>query len=217
MRNGEDLIDITKDEKQDVKGLKINFAVEYLISNGLDKIGYQKLEELATSVDGHPFALKLLVKLVKDYGVADILSDLSIYKEEKENTIKKAKKLFDKLAGDEKEFLERISVYREPVKLKGLREMFIGNTPRNADKRLRDKSLLETDHNGNYWLHPIVQEFSYDDLENKKEVHKLAMNYYLFLPIPEKPAKKEDIQTLIEAHHHACMAKEYDQAFNISL
>ncbi len=41
------------------------------------------------------------------------------------------------------------------------------------------------------------------------------MEYYLSLPVPKKPAKKEDIQPLIEAHHHACMAEEYDQALNI--
>ncbi len=59
-------------------------------------------------MNGHPFALKILVKLVKDNGVADILSDLSIYQEEKGDTIKKTRKLFDKLAGEEKELLERI-------------------------------------------------------------------------------------------------------------
>ncbi len=80
---------------------------------------------------------------------------------------------------------------------------------------LIDESLLETDHKGNYWLHPLVQEFAYDDLKNKTEIHKLAMEYYLSIPISDKPAKKENIQPLIEAHHHACMAKEYDEAFDI--
>jgi hypothetical protein len=69
-----------------------------------------------------------------------------MYQKQKEDTIKKARKLFDKLAGDEKELLERISVYREPVSMKGLKEMFTENTPINAVKKLIDKSLLETDH-----------------------------------------------------------------------
>ena len=171
-----------------------------------------KLEELATGVDGHPLALKLLVELVKEFGVAGILEDLSIYKEQKEDTIKKARRLFEKLAGDEKELLERISVYREPVTMKGLKEMFTENTPKNSVRKLIDKSLLETDHNGNYWLHPLVQEFSYEDLKNKKEAHMLAVKYYLSLPLPEKPSKKEDLQPAIEAHYHACKAEEYDLA-----
>jgi tetratricopeptide (TPR) repeat protein len=96
--------------------------------------------------------------------------------------------------------------------MKGLKEMFSENTPANAVKKLIDKSLLETDHNGNYELHPLVQEFSYNDLKNKNEAHMLAVQYYLSLPIPENPAKKEDLQPAIEAHYHAYKAGEYDLA-----
>jgi len=214
-KNGEYLIDVVEGEKQDVKGLKINFAVDYLVKNGLGDLEPDKLKKLATGVDGHPLAMKLLVELVKEFGEEDVLEDLSMYQEKKEDTILKARKLFDKLAGNEKGLLERISVYREPVGMKGLKKMFMEKTSLNDIKKLIDKSLLETDHKRNYWLHPLVQEFAYDDLENKTEVHKLAIEYYLPLPIPEKPTKKEDIQSLIEAHHHACMAGEYDQAFHI--
>ncbi|HII79585.1 MAG TPA: hypothetical protein HA261_04105, partial [Methanosarcina sp.] len=65
-----------------------------------------------------PLALKLLVELVKEFGVNDTLEDLSIYQNSKDDTIKKARRLFDKLAGEEKGLLERVSVYREPVDLK---------------------------------------------------------------------------------------------------
>ncbi|AKB14496.1 MAG: hypothetical protein AAY43_10875 [Methanosarcina sp. 795] len=119
--NGESLIDVVEDEeKQHLNGLRTDFAVDYLARNGLGEVEPQKLEELATGVDGHPLALKLLLMLVKEFGAKDILADLIIYQKEKEDTIKKARRLFDKLAGDEKEFLERISVYREPVSMKGL-------------------------------------------------------------------------------------------------
>jgi len=156
LKNGESLIDVVENEnKQHLNGLRMDLAVDYLASNGLDKMEPEKLEELATGVDGHPVALKLLVELVKEYGAADILEDLSIFKGQKEDTIKKARRLFDKLAGNEKKLLERISVYREPVSMKGLKEMFSENTPINAVKKLIDKSLLETDHDSSYWLHPL--------------------------------------------------------------
>ena len=214
--NGESFLDEDDDEeKQYLSGLRTNFAVNYLASNGLDKIEHEKLAKLATGVDGHPLALKLLVNLVKKHGVVNILSDLSIYQDQKENTIKKARNLFDKLAGDEKELLERISVYREPVKRKGLKVMFTEKTPKDAIEKLIDKSLLENALNGNYWLHPLVQEFSYDDLKNKKEAHMIAYRYYCSLPIPEESTKKEDIQPVIEAHHHACEAREYNLAAQI--
>jgi tetratricopeptide (TPR) repeat protein/flagellar biosynthesis GTPase FlhF len=216
LENGESLIDSNDDEeKQRLNGLRTNFAVDYLIKSGLGDLESDKLEELAKGVDGHPLALQLLVGLVKDFGSEDVLEDLSIYQEQKKDTILKARKLFDKLAGGEKGLLERISVYREPVGIKGIKEMFSEKNSLNSIKKLIDKSLLETDHKGKYWLHPLVREFSYEDLKNKKEAHLIAINYYKSLSLPENPTKKEDLQPAIEAHYHACEAEEYDLAVDI--
>ncbi len=213
LSNGESLIDVVEgEEKQSISGLKKEFAISYLINNGLDKVEAKKLEELAITVDGHPLALKLLVGLVKKFGVIDTLEDINIYQTEKEDTIKKARRIFDKLAGEEKEFLKRISIYREPVGIKALEIMYNKKTPKNAVNKLLDKSLLETNKQGNYWLHPLIKEFAYDELESKKEVHKLAFNFYNSLKLPEKPLSKEDIQPAIEAYHHAYMAEEYNLA-----
>ncbi len=221
LRNGNSLIDIIEEEKFELKGLKIDFAIDYLKGNGLDGIEREKLEELAGGVDCHPLALKLLVELVKKFGLYDTLSDLRMFKKSKEDTIKKARRLFDKLAGDEKELLEHISVFRRPETLNALKTMFIESTSEDAVEKLIDMSLLETDHKGSYWLHPLVREFSYDDLNNKKEAHICACQYYLSLRLPEKCTEKKDVQPLIEAHYHACMAEEYDGAaviiFNYNL
>ena len=74
--NGESLIDVVEDEeKQNLNGLRTNFAVNYLARKWACRIGTRRLEELVTGVDGHPLALKLLVELVKEYGAADILED----------------------------------------------------------------------------------------------------------------------------------------------
>jgi tetratricopeptide (TPR) repeat protein len=210
--NGESLIDIIKEKKEELKGLKTNFAVDYLTKNGLDRVEREKLEELANGVDGHPLALKLLIELVKKFGVSDTLKDLSMYQRRREDTIKKARRLFDKLAGDEQELLERISVYRLPEPMTAVKEMFTDNTSVDAVENLIDKSLLETDHESNYWLHPLVREFAYADLENKIEAHKVAVQYYLSQPLPEVRNEKADVQSLIEACHHACTAGDYDMA-----
>jgi tetratricopeptide (TPR) repeat protein len=108
--------------------------------------------------------------------------------------------------------LERLSVYRLPESMTAIKQMFTDTTSLDAVEKLIHKSLLETDHKGNYWLHPLVREFAYDDLENKIEAHNRAYQYYLSLPLPKPRTKKEDVQSLIEAHHHACMADEYDKA-----
>ena len=215
LKNGESLIDVVEGETQELKGLKLDFAIDYLKKNGLGEVECEKLEELTIGVDGHPLALMLLVKLVKKYGIKDTLNDLSMFQKSKEDTIKKARKLFEKLAGDEKELLERVSVFRKPESLDAIKSMFTDETSGTAIDKLLDKSLLETDHIGAYWLHPLVREFAYNNLKDKIEVHKHAYEYYLSLPLPEKRTKKEDLQTLIEAHHHACMAEEYDMAADV--
>ena len=61
LTDGGSLIDILEDEKQELEGLKANFAIDYLEKNGLDEVEQSQLEELALSVDGHPLALKLLI------------------------------------------------------------------------------------------------------------------------------------------------------------
>jgi tetratricopeptide (TPR) repeat protein len=213
--NGESLIDIIEEETQELKGLKTYFAVDYLTKNGLENVAREKLKELANGVDGHPLALRLLIELVKEFGISDTLNDLSMYQKHKEDTIKKARRLFDKLAGDEKKLLERISVYRQPELMDAIKKMFTDKTTVDAMKKLIDKSLLETDHKGSYWLHPLVREFSYDDLEDKREAHRVAVQYYFSLPVPEERGEKADVQSLIEACYHACMAGEYDMAAGI--
>jgi len=217
LADGGSLIDILEDEKQELKGLKTNFAVDYMVKNGLYEVEQSQLEELTSSVDGHPLALKLLIGLVKKFGIKDTLADLSTFKRHKESTIKIARRLFDKLAGDEKELLEHISVFRQPESKTAIERMFTATTSKDAVENLMEKSLLETDHEGSYWLHPLVREFAYDDLEDKIEVHKIAMQYYLSIPLPKERTSKEDIQPLLEAHYHACRAEDYNKAFNIMM
>ena len=147
----------------------------------------------------------------------DTLDDLSTFKRHKESTIKKARRLFYKLAGDEKELLEHISVFRQPESKTAIERMFTATTSEDAIENLMEKSLLETDHEGSYWLHPLVREFAYDDLENKKEVHEIALEYYLSIPLAEERTSKEDIQPLIEAHYHSCRAGDYNKALDIIL
>jgi len=215
LKNGESLIDVVEEETQELKGLKLDFAIDYLKKNGLEEVERETLEKLTIGVDGHPLALKILVALVNKFGIKDTLNDLSIFQKRKEDTIKRARRLFEKLAGDEKELLERVSIFRKPESLDAIKSMFTDETSDDVIGKLLDKSLLESDHRGAYWLHPLVRDFSYNDLKDKIEVHKRAYEYYLSLPLPETYTKKEDVHTLIEAHHHACMAKEYDKAVDI--
>ena len=215
LENGEYLINEREDEnRQKIKGLKKEFAISYLSKNGFENIEVKTLEFLIESVDGHPLSLQLLVGLAKKHTAENILRDLNLFKKRQKDRIKIARFLFDKLAGEEKELLERIAVYRQPESLEAIKTMFTERTPIDSVDILHDKSLLEIDRSGKYWLHPLVQEFSYKDLKDKKEAHMRAVNYYLSLQLPEKPSRKQDIQPVLETHYHACKAEEYDLAIN---
>ena len=67
----------------------------------------------------------------------------------------------------------------------------------------------------NYSEESIVRSYAYDNIADKVVQHKLCYQYYLSVSVPENPAKKEDIQPLIELHYHAFMAKEFDKAAEI--
>lgn len=79
LKNGESLIDVIDEEKKELKGLNIDFGIDYLRKNGLDEVEPAKLEELVKGVDGHPLALKLLIDIVKIFGINDALDDLSMF------------------------------------------------------------------------------------------------------------------------------------------
>jgi hypothetical protein len=51
-------------------------------------------------------------------------------------------------------------------------------------------------------------------LKNKREIHQLAYQYYLTI-VSERPADENIVQSLLEAHYHACKAEKYDEAANI--
>lgn len=214
--NGESLIDVIEDEEiEHLNGLRTDFAVYYLLVNGLIDVKLEKLIKLARKIDGHPMALKLLVQTVKKYGVDDTLEDLSLYDKNKEDTIKKARRLFDKVAGDEHELLKRMSIYWYPVGIRGIKAMFTKKTSPGAIGKLIDKSMLETDNEGSYWLHPLIREFAYDELEDKAEAHVLACNYYLELARSENISDAERMQSLVYASDHAVLSGKRTLAENI--
>ena len=125
----------------------------------------------------------------------------------------------ERLSEDEHKLLQYISIFRQPVPAKAMGA--IANNSEWSESKVKKvalsltrKSLLQK--NGeNYWEESLVSKYAIARLSDKNERYKLAMEYYLSLPVPEKPAKKENVQSLIEAHYHACMAEEYDEAFNI--
>jgi tetratricopeptide (TPR) repeat protein len=211
LKNGNELIGVLE-KIRELEGLSITHAVYYLVKKGFGGVDKDILEKIAKDVDGHPFALELLVGIANDMGVGIALNEIELYRKQKLTKIKIQKKLFEKLAGVEKEFLERMSVFRKPEPISALKIMFTHGTSVEDVRKLKRKSLLKIDKNDNFWLHPLIREFSYDDLKDKKKIHYLACLYYISLKLPDELTKKGDVKSLIEACHHACMSGKYDEA-----
>jgi tetratricopeptide (TPR) repeat protein len=205
-----------------IGGLDETAAIQLLRRNGLTEPD-TRLKEAVRLCGSHPLALILLAQLVRE-GVetlSGILTDNTLWLGEKGEV---AERILDKvykerLNEEEQKLLQYVSLYRAPVPLQaivavanasGWTEAVIKKTALGLSR----KSLLQK-AGENYWEESLIQNYAYNKLVDKVERHKRACEYYLSLPLPENPTKKEDVQPFIEAHHHACMAKEYDKAAKI--
>jgi tetratricopeptide (TPR) repeat protein len=202
-----------------IGGLDDSAAIQLLRHRGLTEPD----DELRKAVDlsgGHPLALILLVQLVKDGDetLSDILSDDTLWRGEvAANILDKVYK--ERLNKEERKLLQYVSLYRMPVPARAIAAA--ANDPdwteakvKKTAMSLKRKSMLEKTGK-NYWEESLIDNYAYNKLVDRVKRHKLACQYYLDLPLPEKCTTKEDVQSLIEAHHHACMAEEYDRAVGI--
>ncbi len=206
-----------------IGGLDESAAIQLLRRNGLTEPDNELKMAVALS-GGHPLALILLVQLVKEGAetLSSILKDDTLWKGEvTKNILDKVYK--ERLSEEERKLLQYVSLYREPVPLKAIIATADGQWSEALVKEialsLNRKSLLQKTEN-NYWEESLIHSYAYSKLADKVERierHKLAFQYYLYLKLPEKEkrTRKEDVQPLIEAHYHACVAKEYDKAASI--
>ncbi|MCB9135392.1 MAG: toll/interleukin-1 receptor domain-containing protein, partial [Anaerolineales bacterium] len=90
--------------------------------------------------------------------------------------------------------------------------------PYKAGENLRvliSRGLLHHDRAKNtYDLHPIVRRYAYDRLtgDARTTAHARLRDYFEAVPKPEKVARLEDLEPLIELYHHIVRAGQYDEA-----
>ena len=205
-----------------IGGLDASSAVQLLRSKGL-KEPDDELKKAIELCGGHPLALLLLVQLVEgeEETFSSILKDNTLWigegGEVAENILDKVYN--ERLKEEERKLLQYLSLYRIPVPLQAIVIAANDSTWTVAKVKkmaisLKRKSLLQKDEEY-YWEEALIDNYAYNKLADKIEVHKRAYEYYLSLPLPETRTKKEDFLSLIEAHYHACMSKEYDKAASI--
>ena len=205
-----------------IGGLDDSAAIQLLRQHGLTEPD-DELKKAIELSGGHPLALILLVQLVKGEGetLSGILADDTLWiGEEGEVATNILDKVYkERLNEEERKLLQYVSLYRVPVPLKAI--VVSASDPdwteakvKKTALRLKRKSLLQRTGE-NYWEESLIHNYAYSKLADRVERHKLACQYYLSLTLPEKRIKKEDVQSLIEACHHACTAGDYDMAAHI--
>ena len=207
-----------------IMGLDTSAGISLLKREGLNE-PENKLRKAVEMAGGHPLALILLAQLV--IGGADtflaLLNDDSLWigkdGEVAESILNKVYN--ERLLEDERNLLQYVSIFRQLVPAQAI--CAIANGSEWSESKVRKialnlvrKSLLQKQLNGeNYWEESLISKYAGNKLSETSKLHKLACKYFLSIPLPSKPATKEDIQSLIEAHYHACMAKDYKMAFDI--
>ncbi|AKB44301.1 tetratricopeptide repeat protein [Methanosarcina vacuolata] len=206
-----------------IRGLDTSAGILLLRHEGLLNESETELKKAIKLSDGHPLALILLAQLVREEAdtLSTLLNDGSLWiGEEGEVAENILAKIYRRLSEDERELLQYISIFRQPAPTKAIE--IVANHPKWTERRIKKvalklahKSLIQKTENGYYWEESLICRYAGTQLSEKLECHKLACKYYLSFSLPAKPAKKEDVQSLIEAHYHACMAEEYNQCIEI--
>lgn len=180
------------------------------------------LAEIVERVGGHPFALHLLAAEIRTWGLDELLGSREAWQESIEAF---ADWLFRRLSGPEQHLLAQLSIYRRPQPLPTLAALAGGRrAARQAAQFLLDRSLLELYPAGDtrlFGLHPLVQELAQAHLtpDEQRAAHQQAVDVYLTTEMAAAAHWRsvDDILPLLEAFHHAMLAKRLDRAATILL
>ena len=157
-------------------------------------INDKDLAKVCEAVVGHPLAIDLAIQLLH-YGETpnNILEKFILYKDKGEEL---SHRLLDEIfkhpksTKEEKEFLVNFSIFRTKVDQNAFD--YISDAPDRVTilHKLIDKQMIIR-HGNLYGSHPLVREFCYHRLENKKGLHLKAYEYL-------KPKMREKLEPLLE-------------------
>ena len=126
---------------------------------------------------------------------------------------------YDTMAKNRQEFLSRIAAMRGPVDFntaKVLSKYDDENKLKEALRELVARGLLFRQQDKAYYdLHPIVRQYAYDRLGDKKAAHTALKDYFAAVPQPEKIENLDDLLPAIELFHHTIRTGAYEEAFRI--
>jgi ATP/maltotriose-dependent transcriptional regulator MalT len=158
--------------KGSIEGFDLEATKEYLEQMGV-YVSSEQLIELDKQMGGHPLALLMFASLADEMDVAEILENFPetgienyLYDE-----------IYELLNKDERRVLEALSVFRTPVTSEACVSVAKCEKAKKTLNTLKEKLLVKRKEKL-YYLHGLIRDFSYNLIDNPKEYHRLAGEYY---------------------------------------
>jgi tetratricopeptide (TPR) repeat protein len=160
-----------------------------LIKNSYPNLTTTPSKELTTICDtlkGYPLAIDLAIYLLSlKVSVQNIINVAVTEAQSEGSEIEKiSERLLNEIftrpdaSEDEREFMKLFSIFRGKIQDKEALSVIPHTIFENASRKLINRNLLEI-NNDYFELHPLIREFCYDELINKKEIHYQAAKYYI--------------------------------------
>jgi tetratricopeptide (TPR) repeat protein len=220
-----ELDDLAGCRREDLSALHPDDAVAFFYSQGVQGTRAE-IQEACQPYGYHALALRLLagviindkktpsdVQVAKRYPVLDELKG-----KERHHILQVA---YDVMEEPNRTLLSCIAAFRSPMSYDAVR---IYNTSKEefqfdaALNELIQRDLLLFDREQVFYdMHPVVRQYAYDRLTDKKGVHTRLIDYFSSLPIPEDAANMSlaDMSPVIELYHHVVRAGRFDAAWNL--
>lgn len=195
----------------------------------------EQLEQVVTRWNGHALTLSLIGAYIRgvhdsDIGKADIqvleeiqapeVTGNSTYEKYYEKISRILRRYSENLTIKEQNFLKTFSAFRLPVSKRTVIETL--HADQEMVMRLVHYRILRYNYNeDSYVAHTLIRQHYLDELKRIpdafKSVHLAIKEYYLsnsHAPLNKNPSL-QDLVPFIEAVHHLCSAKEYEQAYHV--
>jgi tetratricopeptide (TPR) repeat protein len=210
--------------REELIGLAPEDAVAFFRAQGVKKGTRAEIEAACASYGYLPLALRLLAGVIVhdkrmpgDIRVAGRHPVLAELKGKEQHHILEV--AYNALDEQKQGLLSGIAAFRSPMTYDALSILNEYGSETEFDAALQeliDRGLLFR-AGDRYDLHPIVRQYAYGRLGDKKGVHSRLRDYFAAVPALEKDKVRslEDLAPVIELYHHTVGAGRFDEACSL--
>lgn len=205
-------------------------AIEEHLSQGLDEAACaQFLEQTGITVDsqtvgkvwkltgaGHPKALQLLAHRAHRIPVRQLLSTLPVFRVDLVREW--LNPLLEELDDDERATMLDLSIFERPLPFTDVHRLLPDRSVDSPIGSLLERFLIDPVSEGNFQMHPLVREFCAGLIEEPRNKHQWAADYYRDKCGPlDDPDFAEDtqIEALLAAWSHCIKAENHAAATEV--